>query len=128
MSQILSILGTKNDIPLANETPLQLRRSSVHFHLSPKFSSYPNKLNISLILERRRLQYWDSISVGERLVVRWGDDSFFYKKVISCKKDFCHHVAVVAEVFGSGFCTKIIKTIDFWGSYIVTKVSSGIFF
>ena len=128
MSQILSIFGTKNDISLANETPLQLRRSSVHFRLSSEFSSYPNKLNISLILERRRLQYWDSISVGERLVVRWGDDSFFYKKVISCKKDFCHHVAVVTKVFGSSFSTKIVEAIGLWGSDVVTKVSIGIFF
>jgi hypothetical protein len=43
-------------------------------------------------------------------------------------KDFCHNIAVVAEVFGSGFCTKIIKTIGFWGSDIVTKVAVGIFF
>ena len=57
-----------------------------------------------------------------------GDDSFFYKKVISCKKDFRHHVTVVAEVFGSGFCAKIVEAIRFWGSDVVTKVPVGIFF
>ena len=56
------------------------------------------------------------------------DDSFFYKKILACQKDFCHNIAVVTKIFGSGFSAKIIKTIGFWGSDVVTEVAVGIFF
>ena len=57
-----------------------------------------------------------------------GDDSFFYKKIIACQKNFCHNIAVVAEIFGSSFSTKIVEAIGLWGSDVVTKVAVGIFF
>ena len=47
------------------------------------------------------------------------DKSFFFEQVIACEEDFCHYIAIVAEIFGGGFCAKIVETIDSWRSDFV---------